>query len=281
MTSTFSPNKSLELPASGDYVNTWATPVNADWTAIDTSFGGLTSINVVSASGTIVLSVDQYRPPNIVISGLLTANVNYQLPSGVGGTWSIFNNTTGAFSVTFSSAGGGTAVALMQGSRTLVLCDGTNVAVSVSAVGALTANGQLIGGGTTAADNAAAGQIGEFLSTPFTSGALSSGVITQVAVLVLTAGDWDLWSQINFIVNGATLSTIISNAGLVPSSTSSTYYVAALQASFTAASNQSFFVGQNRVSVSGNTNIYANAQASYSGGSGVTTTGIIAARRAR
>ncbi len=34
MVSSFTPNLSLEKPANGDYVDTWSTPVNADWDAI-------------------------------------------------------------------------------------------------------------------------------------------------------------------------------------------------------------------------------------------------------
>lgn len=127
MASTFTTNKSIEKPGSGDYVNTWDVPVNADFDVIDTSFGGITNINAVGASGTITLTSTQYRPPNIVISGLLTANVVYELPSGIGGVWSIYNNTTGAFTVTFSSAGGGTSLLLRQGYRTQVISDGTNI----------------------------------------------------------------------------------------------------------------------------------------------------------
>ena len=127
MASTFTTNKSIEKPGSGDYNNVWDVPVNADFDVIDTSFGGITNINAVGASGTITLTDTQYRPPNIVIAGLLTANVVYELPSGIGGVWSIFNNTTGAFTVTFSSAGGGTSLLLRQGYRTQVISDGTNI----------------------------------------------------------------------------------------------------------------------------------------------------------
>ena len=127
MVSTFSPNKNLELPAHGDDVDSWDVPVNADWTKIDTAFGGTTTINVVAASGTVALTSTQYTPPNIVFSGALTANVNYQLPTGVGGQWSFNNTTSGAFTVTISSAGGGTSYVLPQGFRTALLSDGTNI----------------------------------------------------------------------------------------------------------------------------------------------------------
>ncbi len=132
MVSTFSPNKNLELPASGDYANTWATPVNADWTALDTALGGTTTVNVVAASGTVALTSTQYRPPNIVFSGTLTANVNYQFPAGVGWFGTVYNNTTGAFTITLSSADGGTTITPTQGNRTMVICTsgGTGVAVA-------------------------------------------------------------------------------------------------------------------------------------------------------
>lgn len=136
MASTFTPSKNLEKPANGDYVDNWNVPVNADWDAIDVSFGGLTTLNAVAASGTITLTFAQYRPPLITISGLLTANVNYQLPTGVGGSWSLLNLTTGAFTVTFSSAGGGTSVLLPRGSILNARSDGTNVFTYAAASGA-------------------------------------------------------------------------------------------------------------------------------------------------
>ena len=116
MTSTYTTNKHIEEPANGDYNASWNVPVNNDWTLIDTCFGGSVSINAVGASGVTVLTLAQYQPPNIIISGTLTANVNYQLPSGVGGVWSVYNGTSGSYTLTFSSAGGGASVTLAQGS---------------------------------------------------------------------------------------------------------------------------------------------------------------------
>lgn len=127
MTSSYTTNVHLEKPANGDDVNTWDVPINADWDVVDTVVGGYTSVNVVAATGTVALTLTQYRPRILVFSGALTANVNYQLPSGIGGTWSAFNNASGAFTITLSSAGGGTTVTLPQGYSVIVFCDGTNV----------------------------------------------------------------------------------------------------------------------------------------------------------
>lgn len=126
MASTFTANKNIELPGHGDYVDTWDMPVNADFTAVDTALGGLTSLNVTAVSGAVVLTSTQYRPVFVAISGTLTANVTYQVPSGVGGFWYVANNTTGNFTVTWDSGGAGTSVTVPQGYATAVGCDGTN-----------------------------------------------------------------------------------------------------------------------------------------------------------
>jgi hypothetical protein len=132
MTSTYTTNKRIEKPANGDYVNTWSTPVNNDWDIIDKAFGGQTIINAVGASGTVALTSTQYQPPIIAITGAITSNINYQLPSGVGGFWYIFNNTSGAFSVLLSSAGGGSTVTLPQGYTIAVISDGTNIGLGTT-----------------------------------------------------------------------------------------------------------------------------------------------------
>lgn len=132
MVSSYTPNKRIEKPANGDYNNTWSAPVNDDWDIIDKAFGGTTILNAVGASGTVVLTAAQYRPPIITINGALTANVNYQLPAGVGGFFYIFNNTSGAFSVLFSSAGGGSTVTLPQGYTIAVISDGTNIGLGTT-----------------------------------------------------------------------------------------------------------------------------------------------------
>lgn len=146
MASTFSTNKSIEKPANGDYVNTWNVPVNADWDIIDAALGGTTSLVVTGVTATpVVLTSTQYRPLILAISGVLTANVTYQIPSGVGGQWAVKNTTTGAFTVAIASLGGGASVAVTQGYNTQITCDGTNVALaSTTPSGAAGSNTQII-----------------------------------------------------------------------------------------------------------------------------------------
>lgn len=143
MASTFTTNKHIEKPASGDYNNAWAAPVNMDWDGLDNAVGGNSAINVTGVGGpTIALVLAQYQPPNINFIGALSADLTYQIPSGVGGVWTIQNATSGSGHVlTISSGGGGGSLALPAGYRTLVVCDGVNVelADTSTAQAALTA----------------------------------------------------------------------------------------------------------------------------------------------
>jgi hypothetical protein len=125
MTSTFTPNKNLEQPSLGSYNDAWATPVNADWAAIDNAFGG--TVTVALTGGTVVLTINQYQPPNIILTGTLTSNAVVLFPL-VGGIWSVWNNTTGPFTVVLENdVIGSRGVFIPQGLRALVVADGGNV----------------------------------------------------------------------------------------------------------------------------------------------------------
>jgi hypothetical protein len=130
MTSTFSTNKSLELPANGDYVNTWNIPVNGDMSIIDAALGGTTSLN--ASSGSVTLTATQYQKMILNVTGSIAANVTYTIPSGVGGQWVVKNLTTGGYSVVIASAGGGSSSTVANNVVATVVCDGTNVYVPSS-----------------------------------------------------------------------------------------------------------------------------------------------------
>lgn len=113
MTSTFTANKSFEEPGYNDYVNSWNTPINANFSIVDQALGGTTPLNVTGISGTVTLTSAQYRPIYIYVAGTLTANVTYQFPAGVGGMWVVTNATTGAFTLSFT--GGSSTLTIPQG----------------------------------------------------------------------------------------------------------------------------------------------------------------------
>ena len=134
----YTPNKKIEKPVYNEYATNptgWSGPINTDWDIIDAALGGVLPLSAVGAVGTVNLSITQTQSLIINITGAMTGNAIYTLPLNaastgiVGGNWIVYNNTSGAFTVTFTPvAGGGTSVAIAQGTRSLIYSDGTNIA---------------------------------------------------------------------------------------------------------------------------------------------------------
>jgi hypothetical protein len=122
----------MSFPANGAAVNMWDTinpgGVNTNFTIVDAALGGVTALNATGASGTVTLTAAQYIPPNIEISGTLSAAVTYQIPAGVGGFWSINNAASGAYAVNFAIAGSNPAVIPAGAGRVLLISDGAQLA---------------------------------------------------------------------------------------------------------------------------------------------------------
>ena len=149
----YTPNKKITKPIYNEYATSptgWSDPINIDWDIIDSAFGGVLTLSVVGSVGTVNLSITQTQ--NLIINiapGTMTGNAIFPLPapatggnSIVGGNWIVYNNSSGAFTVTFSPvAGGGTSVAIPQGTRSLIYSDGTNIAAVAAAAGT---SGQVI-----------------------------------------------------------------------------------------------------------------------------------------
>jgi hypothetical protein len=87
------------------------------------------SINV-PASGNYVLSGADLNRISYRFTGALTGAVNVIVPTTIQQYW-VDNETTGAFTLTIKTAGG-TGVAVGQGARNILYCDGTNVVAAVT-----------------------------------------------------------------------------------------------------------------------------------------------------
>jgi hypothetical protein len=126
---SFTANKYLELPPNGSNVDTWDVPLNGDLNIIDDALGGITSLN--AGAGSATLTVSQYRPLIIYITGTLTNNIVYTIPYGVGGQWIVRTTATGgSYTVTFASGGGGDSVVIERNINTLIFSDGSNIRYS-------------------------------------------------------------------------------------------------------------------------------------------------------
>jgi hypothetical protein len=187
MASSFTTNKVLEKPGNGDYVDTWNVPVNGDMDIIDQAFGGITALNATGGSAT--LTDTQYRSLILTISGAISANVTYTIPSGKGGQWIVRNTTTdasgGPWTITIASGGGGTSLAIPRTGVTTIFSDGTNILaapiagasgqVIYNSSGAFTGSTNMTFDGTTltantiVSQNALSDSIGNVRSVPANS----------------------------------------------------------------------------------------------------------------
>jgi hypothetical protein len=135
--------------------------------------------------------------------------------------------------------------------------------------------------GTTAANNANAGSVGEFASNSTTGTSLTTSTAANATSISLTAGDWDIWGTVYFNPAGTTTVSQI-NAGI--STTSATLpslgSYAALTATFTTGAGQILAAPMTRLSLSTTTTIYMVAQGSFAT-STMTCNGYIDARRRR
>lgn len=82
-------------------------------------------IKDVSGNSTVNLTSDDASNHHITFQGTLTGNINVVVPT-TDWKWVIFNNTTGAFTLTVKTLSG-TGIAVGQGKRATLLSDGTNV----------------------------------------------------------------------------------------------------------------------------------------------------------
>lgn len=122
-------NKSLYQPAQGSL--NWDDPLNTNFGWIDDALGTDIGINVTGISAK-TLTVDEYRCMAFNVTGNMSGNTIITIPSGIGGTWIVYNNTTDAVAgsnhtVTFASGGGGTSVVVNRGRNTTIWSDGSNI----------------------------------------------------------------------------------------------------------------------------------------------------------
>ncbi len=176
----------LQLTESVVVVSNGSTGFNTYAYGRSNSFA-FTQLAQVVTGGTLTLSAAQGA--NIIqeYSGALTSNQIVVLPSTVQ-LYSLQNGTTGAYTLTFKTAGIGSTVTVGQGQTALVVCDGTNVYSTTSNT-----------------------------SSSFTSATLAPGSVSAPSLNFLGNTTTGLYlpasNQIGFAVNGSNGMTL-SSSGL-------------------------------------------------------------------
>src|SRR5215472_78024 len=131
--------------------------------------------------------------------------------------------------------------------------------------------------GVTDGSNAAAGQIGEYLTVALSSVAMPSGGWQSIGSLALTAGDWDVWGIIYYTPTAAPLSSAYSGLGSASNSAPSSYQAVAAQGS---AALVALLAPTLRFSGAAGMTVWLTGACAYASGA-VNATGNIYARRVR
>lgn len=136
--------------------------------------------------------------------------------------------------------------------------------------------------GTTTNNNAAAGQIGEFVTSTGSSIALTNGVVINMTTISLTAGDWDVVGSVVFqpaattTVASLSVGTSVTSAALPALANG----LVSITTTFNVGTNQTLASGMQRISIAATTTVYMVAAASFAT-STMNAVGYIRARRIR
>lgn len=102
----------------------WGEKVETNWTRLEAAIALETSVAVTGA-GDVTLTSAQQRASTLVFTGTLTANQTV-IVAAIEKNWNVFNNTSGAYTLTVKTAAG-TGIAVPQAGWKPLRCDGTNV----------------------------------------------------------------------------------------------------------------------------------------------------------
>jgi hypothetical protein len=123
MASTFTTNKNLEEPGTGD--TNWNTPLNNNFTTIDKAFGSFVSIATTTGNYALV-TADLQNMCFKSNTSAFTGNVTYTIPAGIKGQWVVINQSA-ASAFTLSIVCGASSVVVDNGKTRSIYCDGSSV----------------------------------------------------------------------------------------------------------------------------------------------------------
>jgi hypothetical protein len=235
--------------------------------AVTGSTAGVSSFNSRSGAVTLLANDISSAGGALLASPALTGAPT--APTATGGT-STTQLATTAFVMAALAAGAVTSFNTRVGAVTLTAAD-------VSAAGGPYQPST----GVTNASNAAAGQVGEFLTVTSTALGVTWGAAQTFVTLALTAGDWDVWGDFDFTQTGSTTTIASYAAGLSLTSTFGARFVAAATPGYPLGGGLNALVPLLRVNVAATTPV--NLICQFSGGLGGTPTCVaqINARRRR
>ena len=260
---TATANTSLTLPTSGTV----------------TALG-----NSVTGSGAIVLA----NTPTLITPNIGAATgTSLVVSAGAVSTGTYAGSFTNGIVVDYSSGFGRISVGSATGINFYNGGIATTILASISSAGALTLTQGIVG--TTAAGNAVAGQVGEYISSNVLVGSavsLTNNTAANVTSISLTAGDWNVSGSVCYTAPGTTnlnygtvwISQTSATLPTMPNSNGAGTYMWADATGVD--SNVTAVTGLFRVNVSTTTTVYLSTRANFTT-STLSAFGFIGARRVR
>ena len=168
MPSSYTSRLKLERQVSGENSGTWGNLVNYVFNRLDASVKGYQAVavggnaNVTLTSNNSTSNTDddttddQVHNAILEFTGTLTGNINV-FTDAVETKYTVFNNTSGDFSLTFGNTGhAANGVALKQGAKTLVYTNGNQMFDVMADLGDINATSVTSTGNISATENISA-----------------------------------------------------------------------------------------------------------------------------
>jgi hypothetical protein len=133
MASSYSTDIKLELMVTGENAGTWGDKTNTNLNLLQQAIGGYQEVSIAGGAQTTTLvmtdgALSNARNAVIKLTGSITGNQIVTVPDGIEKTYTIFNGTTGAFTVQFKTASGtGSTFSTTDKGIKLVYSDATNI----------------------------------------------------------------------------------------------------------------------------------------------------------
>lgn len=151
MASTYSTNLAIELIGTGDQAGSWGNTTNTNLgTLIEQAVSGYVTQAITDGADTVITipngATGVARNMYLELTGTLTAARNLIVPANKK-LYFIYNNTTGGYAVTVKVSGQ-TGVSVPNGTKTILVSNGTDIVSATNTVGGSYTNGQLLIGNT-------------------------------------------------------------------------------------------------------------------------------------
>ena len=133
MASSYSTDLKLELQVTGENAGTWGDITNTNLVLLQQAIAGYQTVSIAGGAQTTALAMTNATLSNarnavIELTGTITGNQVVTVPDGIEKIWTIYNNTTGAFTVQFKTVSGtGYTFATTDKTTRIFYSDGTNI----------------------------------------------------------------------------------------------------------------------------------------------------------